>query len=265
MSENLSLQSSLQARLDSAVKAARAAGAIIKNRFGGDFRVEFKKAKDPVTEVDRACEDKIRHILAQDHPEIAFWGEESGRTAPKESLTWLVDPLDGTKNFVHGYPFVAVSIALVHEGKILLGVVYDPLRDEMFTATLGGGTHLNGQPVTVSHAEKIQDALIATTMHNWPPQQGALIVRACQTCQGVRRGGAAALDLAQVAAGRLDAVLEWFLRPWDVAAAIILIEEAQGTVTNPQGEPYDLLDGCLLATNTNLHRAFIDFIAESGQ
>lgn len=253
---------SLESRLQSAVKAARAAGAIIKNRFGGDFEVQYKMAKDPVTEVDRACEEAIRQILTGEHPEIAFWGEESGRSAPQASTTWLVDPLDGTKNFVHGYPFVAVSIALVVEGQVHIGVVYDPLRDEMFTATRGEGTRLNGVPVTVSHTSKMEEALIATTMHSWPPHQGALIVKACQSCQGVRRGGAAALDLAQVAAGRLDAVWEWFLRPWDVAAAIILIEEAQGTVTNPFGEPYDLQEGSLLATNTNLHKAFIDFLVE---
>lgn len=252
-----------ESRLKSAVKAARAAGAVIKNRFGGSFRVNYKKAKDPVTEVDRASEAVIREILANEHPEIGFWGEESGRSDPHKALTWLVDPLDGTKNFVHGYPFVAVSIALVDSTDIHLGVVYDPLRDEMFTAARGAGARLNGEVITVSDTDTIEKSLVVTTLHDWPSRQGELLVKACRACQGVRRGGAAALDLAQVAAGRLDAVWEWFLRPWDVAAAIILIEEAQGTVTDPSGRAYDLLNGSVLATNTNLHRDFIEFIADN--
>ncbi len=252
----------LERQLESAVKAARAAGAIIRNRFGGDFKVEYKDVKDPVTEVDRACEREIRRILEDEHPQIAFWGEETGRNAPRESLTWLVDPLDGTKNFVHGYPFVAVSIALVENLKPLIGVVYDPLRDEMFTAARGGGALLNGRAISVSGTEKIEKALVVTTMHDWPPQQSLLLAKACRLCQGVRRGGAAALDLAQLAAGRVDAIWEWFLQPWDVAAAILLIEEAEGMVTNPGGGRYDLLEGCVLATNTYLHRAFIEFIAQ---
>lgn len=249
-------------RLESAVKAARAAGALIKNRFGGRFRVDYKKAKDPVTEVDRTCETAIRTILEKAHPEIGFWGEESGKSGPQTHTTWLVDPLDGTKNFVHGYPFVAVSIALIEHGEVQIGVVYDPLRDEMFSASRGRGAHLNGRTMTVSETQDIAEALIATTMHDYPPNQGALLLKAFHKCQGVRRGGAAALDLAQIAAGRLDAIWEWNLQPWDLAAATILIQEAQGTVTTPSGGVFDLMEGSILATNTNLHRDFVEFLNE---
>jgi fructose-1,6-bisphosphatase/inositol monophosphatase family enzyme len=249
-------------RLKSAIKAAKAAGAIIRNRFGTDLQVDFKNLKDPVTEVDKACEDQIEAILTSEHPEIAFWGEESGTPVPNASLTWVVDPLDGTKNFIHGYPFVCVSIGLVRDSRPILGVVYDPIRDELFTAVEGGGAFLNGKPIFVSQTERMSAALVVTTLSTFPLGQGPLILKACDRCQGVRRGGAGALDLCQVAAGRLDAVWEWYLKPWDLAAAVILIQEAQGTVTLPDGSPFDLYEGTILATNTNLHKAFTDLILE---
>lgn len=251
-----------QRRLASAKKAAKAAGAIIKNRFGTEFDVEYKSVKDPVTEVDRLCEETIKQILTSEHPEIEFWGEESGTRNPSATLSWVVDPLDGTKNFVHGYPFVAVSIALVENQVPIMGVVYDPIRDELFHAAKGQGTFVNDKAVTVSDTETIRDSLIVTSLSGYPPQQGALIVKACRLCQGVRRGGASALDLCQLAAGRIDAIWEWFLKPWDVAAGVIIIEEAQGTVTMPNGCAFDLMDGSLLASNTVLHKAFNDFINE---
>ena len=253
---------SLERCLQSATRAAKAAGAIIKNRFGGDFHVDYKHFKDPVTEVDHACENQVRQILGDAHPDIDIWGEEFGRSDQNATEYWVVDPLDGTKNFVHGYPFVAVSIALVRNDRAVLGVVYDPLRDELFSAVEGRGASLNGKPITVSQAEKIEDALVVTTLSLSPPGQGPLILKACERCQGVRRGGAAALDLCQVAAGRLDAIWEWYLKPWDLAAPSVIIQEAQGTVTQPFGTPFNLFDGCILATNTNLHKPFIDLINE---
>lgn len=249
-------------RLKSAIKAARSAGALIKNRFGTNFKVAYKSGWDPVTEVDEACEKQIKDILTSEHPSIAFCGEESGSTDANARLTWIVDPLDGTKNYVHGYPFVAVSIALVEDGEPTLGVIYDPIRDELFSAVKGEGAFLDGEPITVSECEEISDALVVTTLGVWPEVQGNLLLKACQYCQGVRRGGAAALDLAQLAAGRVDAIWEWNLKPWDVAAAIVLIREAQGTVTDHDGSSFDF-DNCrILATNTNLHKAFRDFIQQ---
>lgn len=249
-----------EARLQCAIKAARAAGAIIKNRFGTAFDVEYKSHQDPVTEVDRACERQIREILSKDFPEIEIWGEEFGTTDPDADLLWIVDPLDGTKNFVHGYPFVAVSIALVERSRSILGVVYDPVRDELFTALRGQGARLNGHPIKVSETENLSEALVVTTLSIDPAQQADLILKACTYCQGVRRGGAAALDLCQVAAGRLDTVWEWSLRPWDLAAASLIIEEAEGTVTKPDGSPFEIRGGSILASNTNLHRKAVTLL-----
>ncbi|MFA5505531.1 MAG: inositol monophosphatase family protein [Vulcanimicrobiota bacterium] len=250
----------LESQLAAAEKAARAAGAIIKNRFETDFQVALKGPGDLVTEVDRACEDKIRSILAETHPEIAFWGEESGSTDRNATYSWVVDPLDGTKNFVHGYPFVAVSIGLIRNSHPILGVIYDPLRNELFSAAEEAGATLNERPITVSRTDSMQDAMVVTSLNSMPQHRMDLVSQACTYCQGVRRGGAAALDLAQIAAGRIDAAWEWSLCPWDLAAAYVIITEAQGTVTQPDGRPFDLHSGQVLASNTNLHPAFIHLI-----
>ncbi len=250
-----------ETRLDSAIRAAKSAGALIRDTFGSGISAQFKTPKDPVTEIDRRSEVMIRDALLAEHPEIEFWGEEFGRSSSSASLVWVVDPLDGTKNFVHGYPFVAVSIALVRDSKPLLGVVYDPLRDELFHATRGGGAYRNEQRLEVSRAAHLNEAMVVTSFHTFPPQQMALIAKACDNCQGLRRGGASALDLCQLAAGRLEAMWEWNLRPWDLAAAVLIIEEAQGSVTKVDGTPFDLLNGEILATNTSLHRQFVDLLS----
>jgi myo-inositol-1(or 4)-monophosphatase len=247
--------------LESAMSAARLAGADIRQAFGRPVHTEFKSPTDPVTEVDRRCEVMIRDALSSAHPEIGFWGEEFGRRRDEGPSYWLVDPLDGTKNFVHGYPFVAVSIALVQNDTITLGVVYDPLRDEMFHGVRGSGAFLNERRLEVSQARKLEEAIVVTGFTAHPPQQKELIWKACQNCQGIRRGGASALDLCQLAAGRLDAMWEWKLRPWDLAAGVLLVQEAKGTVSSIDGTPFDLFAGQLLATNTNLHRLFIQMLS----
>ena len=249
-----------QRRLNSAIEAARLAGAVIKDAFRKPLEVEYKGAWDPVTEIDRRCEKLISGHLAKEHPEIAFWGEEGGYEDSHAPLTWCVDPLDGTKNFVHGYPFVAVAIALLHDDQPQIGVVYDPLRDELYHAVKGHGAFRNGESVSVSRATRLKEALAVTGMTTWPEVQGTFILRACEQIQGLRRGGASALDLCQVAAGQLDAMWEWSLQPWDMAAAVLMIEEAQGTVTKLDGSRYDLMGGQILATNTHLHRAFVTML-----
>ena len=251
-----------EARLQSALAAARMAGAEIRKNFGAPQSVDMKSATDPVTEVDRRCEVMIREALASAHPELRFWGEEFGQSqGDVNSATWLVDPLDGTKNFVHGYPFVAVSIALIIESTVQIGVVYDPLRDEMFHAVRGGGSYLNERRLEVSTARTLQQALIVTGFAPFPPQQKELIWLACEKCQGIRRAGASALDLCQLAAGRLDAFWEWQLRPWDSAAGVLMIQEANGTVSKLDGSPFDLFHGQLLASNTSLHRPLVDMLS----
>lgn len=254
-----------EARLESAMAAARAAGGLIKESFGKQFRTEFKGHRDLVTEIDRQSERLLRTALHDQHPEIPFWGEEFGRDKPQADLTWIVDPLDGTKNFVHGYPNVAVSIALVRDNIPLIGVVYDPLRDAMFHAVKGGGAFLDGSQLEVSRTARVEDAIVVTGFTLDPPHQGDLILMACQRCQGLRRGGAAALDLCHLAAGHLDAQWEWHLKPWDLAAAALMIEEAQGTVTRIDGGPFDLFGGQILATNTTLHREFVSLLRSPAQ
>lgn len=248
-------------QLECAAAAARAAGSVIRESFGQPIHTEFKSPTDPVTEVDRRCEVLIRESLHAAFPEIDFWGEEFGRGQLDGPACWIVDPLDGTKNFVHGYPFVAVSVALVDRQGTALGVVYDPLRDELFHATRGGGAFCNEQPLEVSRAARLEEALVVTGFTNDPPRQKELLWDAMSLCQGLRRGGASALDLCQVAAGRLDAMWEWQLAPWDMAAASLIISEAQGTVSRLDGSSFDLFGGQILATNTSLHRAFVDLIA----
>lgn len=250
-----------EARLDSAVAAARAAGAFIKESFGKGFIPEFKGHRDPVTEVDREAELLIRSRLQQDHPEIEFWGEEFGRTSDAGGLTWLVDPLDGTKNFVHGYPFVAVSIALVRDDKPEIAVVFDPLRDQLYHAVRGYGAFLDGERLEASRTATVEEALVVTGFTFRPLRQRELLVRACEQCQGLRRGGAAVLDLCQVALGSIDAMWQFNLMPWDLAAASLLIEEAQGTVTRVDGSPFDIHGNQILATNTTLHKKFVDLLA----
>jgi myo-inositol-1(or 4)-monophosphatase len=250
-----------EAQLESAEQAARLAGAVIRDAFGQDIRFELKGPTDPVTEVDRRCERMIRDALFARHPDINFWGEESGQGQASGPRFWLVDPLDGTKNFVHGYPFVAVSVALIENDAVKIGVVYDPLRDELFHAVRGSGAFLAGQPIEVSLRRRLDEALVVTGFGTVPSRQKELVWKACQHCRGLRRGGASALDLCQLAAGRLDAMWEWQLQPWDVAAGALIIEEAKGTVTRVNGSPWDLHSRELLATNTTLHRAFVDLLA----
>lgn len=252
----------MQARLDSALAAARRAGAHIREHFGNPRQVEMKGPTDPVTDVDRRCEVMIREALTSAHPDLGFWGEEFGHSRDDDGgATWLVDPLDGTKNFVHGYPYVAVSIALIHGETVHLGVVYNPLRDEMFHAVRGAGAYLNERPLEVSRARQLEEALVVTGFSPYPPQQKDLIWLACERCQGIRRGGASALDLCQLAAGRLDGYWEWQLRPWDSAAGVLMIQEARGTVSKLDGSPFDLFHGQLLASNTSLHRPLVDMLS----
>lgn len=245
------------------MKAARAAGDIIRQRLGAPLQTEFKSATDPVTEVDRQCELLIKETLTTAHPGLDFWGEEFGLQQESGSLTWLVDPLDGTKNFVHGYPYVAVSIALVEDRQARLGVVYDPLRNEMFHAVKGKGAFSNGRRLEVSRTAELQEALVVPGFTTVPEQQKELIWKAALSCQGIRRGGAAALDICQLAAGRLDAYWEWSLQPWDLAAATLIVSEAQGTVSRLDGSEFDLFRGQVLATNTSLHRKFVELLGQN--
>jgi myo-inositol-1(or 4)-monophosphatase len=249
-----------------AVEAARAAGKIQRSRLGTNFSVRHKGAVDLVTEVDTACEKAVREILTRRAPGTAVLGEEEGVTGAGQDR-WIVDPLDGTTNFAHGYPVFCVSIAWERAGQVRLGVVFDPLREELFTTQEGAGTRLNGELVRVSETTALRDSLLATGFpydRGTNPRNYREFCRLTQITQGVRRGGSAALDLAYVACGRLDGFWEPGLKPWDVAAGALLVREAGGTVTGLRGQPFILSRADVAATNGSLHQALLTALAEPG-
>ena len=229
--------------LNIAVKAARRAGSII-NRAALDrtkLEIRSKQANDFVTQVDRSAESAIIDIIRQAYPDHAILGEESGALEGKKAeYRWIIDPLDGTTNYIHGFPQYCVSIALEHRGAIEHGVVYDPSRNELFTASKGGGAFLDDRRMRVTKCANLKDALVGTGFPFKEMSRLDLYFRqlreVMQTSSGVRRAGAAALDLAYVAAGRLDAFWELGLAPWDMAAGALLIQEAGGMVGDLKGD-----------------------------
>ena len=240
-----------------AVKAARAAGSLI-NRAALDIesvRVSSKQVNDFVTEVDVACEKTIIETLLTAYPGHGIWAEESGTEfgAQDSEFVWIIDPLDGTTNFIHGLPVYCVSIALAVKGKIEQAVVYDPTRNDLFTATKGRGAYMNDRRIRVSKRIHMEECLIST---GFPYRAGdnlpkylSMLGDVMPKCAGVRRPGAAALDLAYVAAGFTDGFFEANLKPWDVAAGSLLIQEAGGLVGNFSGEADFLETGeCMAAT-----------------
>jgi len=253
--------------LDTAVQAARAAGHIQRERLWGDNSIDFKGENNLVTEVDRLSEDVILRILRAACPACDVLAEESGALDTGASLRWIVDPLDGTTNYAHGFPWFAVSIALEVSGEIHLGVVYHPMMDELFTCVRGCGAWLNGRKISVSRREPLKSCLLATGFPYDRTQTNENnfnnFVQFQLAARAVRRAGAAALDLAYVAAGRLDGFWECKLKPWDVAAGKLLVEEAGGTVTNHANEPYSIADHRILASNGRVHQEMLQILASS--
>ncbi|MCO5221100.1 MAG: inositol monophosphatase [Thermomicrobiales bacterium] len=231
---------------DLAIETAKDAGAILRERLELDRTIDFKGAIDLVTDADRASEELVGTRITTAFPEHQFVGEESmfisGDTpAGSESYTWLVDPLDGTTNYAHRYPHFAVSIALEHAGQVILGVVYDPMRDELFVSERGAGATLNGAPISVSAIDNVERALLGTGFAYDPDArtENARIWNGfLSLCQGVRRDGSAALNLCYVACGRLDGFWERPLNAWDLAAGSLMVEEAGGVVTGFDGTPF---------------------------
>ncbi len=249
--------------LNVAESAARAAGELIRHAFAGPVTVRHKGAVDLVTEVDTACEALIRARLLESFPQHGFLGEEGGLTAEAASM-WIVDPLDGTTNFAHGYPFVAVSIGLEVNGVMELGVVYDPLRDELFTARRGEGARLNGRTIAVSDRSRLEEALLVTGFpyhYRRDPERILALFRAFSLrARGMRRDGAAALDLCYLACGRFDGFYELGLAPWDTAAGSLIVNEAGGMLTDLEGKPFDIRRPSMLASNVRLHKEMLDVV-----
>jgi len=238
--------------------AVRKAGALVVEHSARRRNITHKGRIDLVTETDVAVEELLKEELHRLLPEADFLAEESAsRTEPGE-LTWIIDPLDGTTNFAHGLPFVANSVGLWHRDRVVLGAVNLPLLNELFSAAEGQGATMNGRPVSVSAVDKMEDALLATGFPYAIEEYLETILGHFKVllplAQGIRRPGAAALDLAYVACGRYDGFYESALHPWDTAAGILLIREAGGRVSQYEAEkPYGFGAGTILATNGRLH------------
>ncbi len=236
----------MQPLLNIGMRAARRAGDFIVRNLSrlDSLKIDTKGRNDFVTDIDRKAEAEIIAVIRRSHPNHAFLGEETGRTGDSEYV-WIIDPLDGTTNFLHGFPTFAVSIAVEHRGRLEHGVIYDPSRQEFFTASRGDGAQLEGKKIRVSSQRALEGALIGT---GFPYRMAAehiddylaTLKVVMNTAAGVRRPGSASLDLAYVAAGRTDGFWEFGLKPWDTAAGALLIREAGGRVGTPAGEEYAL-------------------------
>ncbi len=257
-----------------AAEIAREAGALLRDFYAQGVETEYKGDVDIVTVADRTAEKLIRTRLGEVFPDHGVYGEEGTRERMQGEFRWYVDPLDGTTNFAHGFPQFCVSMGLEkrpaglkpgQDGTLVAGVIYDPLRDELFTAERGQGARLNGKPAKVSRTPQLAEALLGTGFPSRKRHASPNIhfyQEFTLRSHGVRRAGSAALDLAYVACGRMDAFWEFNLNPWDTAAGILLIEEAGGKVTNFAGAPYQLKSDEILATNGLIHEELIGFFAD---
>ena len=244
--------------LETAWQAAEAAGEIIRANWHKPKTIDYKGVIDLVTDTDRQCERTIVEILTRRFPEHSILAEEETLLERHgNSFRWIVDPLDGTTNFAHGYPHFCVSIALEQSAEVILGLVYDPLRRECFRAIKGGGATLNGQSICCSAVDDLNKALLATGFpydrrdfaDDYLSYFKALFIR----CQGIRCNGSAALDLCYVACGRIDGYWELKLKPWDVAAGSLIVSEARGKLSDFRGQRFDISGSETLAANALIH------------
>jgi myo-inositol-1(or 4)-monophosphatase len=250
--------------LETAVTAARAAGKLQRERLWKEHDIAFKGEIDLVTEVDKASEELIVGAIRARYPEHDILAEENEYPSRHSTHKWIIDPLDGTTNYAHGFPWFGVSIGLEIDGAIEAGVIYHPMMDELFTAARGEGAFLNGERLQVSRRAPLKSCLLATGFpydRSWDNENNfANFERFQMAARAVRRAGAAALDLAYVAAGRFDGYWECKLKPWDVAAGKLLVEEAGGRVTNHGGEPYCIYDHRILASNGLIHGEMVEVL-----
>lgn len=252
--------------LNIGVRAARRAGDLIVRHINqlDAIRVDSKGRNDFVSEVDRMAEQDIIRTVQRSYPDHAFLAEESGASGDAEYV-WIIDPLDGTTNFLHGFPVFCVSIAVMHRGRLEHGVIFDPLRNELFTASRGAGASVDGRKMRVSDTRLLEKSLLGTG-YPYKPESGWLdaymemLKSAIRETAGVRRPGAAALDLAYVAAGRLDGFWEIGLNIWDIAAGALMIQECGGIVTDLAGRDGWQQSGNVVAGNPRIHEALLKLI-----
>ena len=254
--------------LNFAVQIAHDAGLILTERMGRkSLQVTNKGIIDLVTEADLAAERFIIERIQSHYPRHAILAEESGATVSVERSSeykWIIDPLDGTTNYAHGYPCFCVSIALERASEVILGVIYDPVRDEMFAAAKGEGATLNGRRIHVSEVEDLGRAMVCTGFPYDVRDRGDFAHHFAQFimhAQAIRRDGSAALDLAYVACGRFDGFFEEGLRPWDVAAGVLLVEEAGGRLSHFNGQPFNIYTPPILASNGLVHEQMMNVLA----
>jgi myo-inositol-1(or 4)-monophosphatase len=252
----------MQPLLNIGVRAARRAGDLIVRSLSrlDSIKIDSKGRNDFVTDIDRKAEADIIATIRRSHPQHAVVGEETGRSGNSE-FVWIIDPLDGTTNFLHGFPTFAVSIAVEQKGRLEHAVVYDPMRQELFTASRGDGAQLDGKKIRVSPQRSLEGSLIGTgfpyRIDAYVDDYLAMLKVVMSSAAGVRRPGAASLDLAYVAAGRLDGFWEFGLQPWDTAAGVLLIQEAGGRVGKPTGADYALGPN-IVAGNPKVYEGLID-------
>ncbi len=251
-----------------AISIARNAGLVLKKRLGHAGAISYKGVIDIVTEMDKTSEFLIMKGINKAFPDHGILTEEASEIAPKagggKSKRWIIDPLDGTTNYAHGYPVFSVSIAFEYAGSVILGVVYNPMLDELFLAEKGKGARLNNKKIRISGIDSLDRSLLATgfpydVRSSKNNNLGHFSDFAVRT-QAIRRAGSAALDLCYVACGRFDGFWELKLKPWDTAASTLIVKEAGGTVTDFKGRPFSLYSGECLASNGLIHREMINVL-----
>lgn len=253
--------------LETAIEAARQVGQILLEEFGESHEIRNKGLRDIVTETDLAAQAKAIEIIRSQYPDHDIWAEEVSQTPDGASdYCWIIDPLDGTTNYSRGLPCFSVSIALSHRGELILGAVYDPLRDQLFRAQRGQGAYLNDDRIQVSAAERLMDAVVGL---DWAREQelrsqmAQLVAEIAPRVWTLRNTGSAALGLCSVAAGWTDAYFHLSLKPWDVAAGSVIIQEAGGAISNLAGLPWRPSSGDCLASNGLIHETMLNLLTET--
>jgi len=255
--------------LEIAAHAAQDAGTLLRQKFGSELQIEFKGRKNIVTEADKAAESCIIEVLRKATPDSTILTEESPEMKGTSPLKWIIDPVDGTTNFAHGLPIFSVSIGAEVDGEVVAGIVYNPISGEEFTAKKGQGSFLNGEPIHVSSVDDLEEGLLVTgipySVLTTDEDNLDLFAAFCFEGQSVRRLGSAALDFCYVASGRLDGYWELSLYPWDMAAGVLIVQEAGGKVTDLTGNPVDIYGKRHIASNGLIHDAMLQVVRETSQ
>ncbi|MEE8470806.1 MAG: inositol monophosphatase family protein [Dehalococcoidia bacterium] len=261
----LLLSKSGKEALDVATAAAREAGQILRTHFRGESQVHFKGRANIVTDVDLRVDESLKSLIKAEYPEHSIISEESEQLRGSSKYTWIIDPLDGTNNYSFGIPFFSTVIALTQDDEVLISVVYDPLRDELFLAQKGRGASLNGHPISVSRKTKVQEALIGLDL-GYVDGKGKRLLEFISSLwpnmYAFRLMGSAALGMAYAACGRLDLYFHLLLYPWEIASGQLLVTEAGGEATDWEGRPLGVSENSVIASNRAIHADFLAIVRE---